>query len=120
MVVIALGLGSRKFASLLPHFIADHAGDALWTAAVYLTLAIAFPKWSPCRLGILSFGVSVMVEFSQLIDASWLNAIRATLPGKLLLGAGFLWIDLVRYLVGAVTATTLDWLMLGIHSRESR
>jgi len=40
-----------------------------------------------------------------------LNALRKTLPGRLLLGAGFLWIDLVRYAVGAVVVTMVDMVL---------
>ncbi|MGI9517780.1 MAG: DUF2809 domain-containing protein [Pirellulaceae bacterium] len=108
LVVVVLGLASRSFPDWLPSFITVHAGDAMWTVAAYLTLALAFPRWAPLRLGLVAFGVSVAVELSQLIDTSWLNLIRQTLPGRLLLGVGFLWSDLLRYLVGAVVVMTLD------------
>lgn len=110
LAVIGMGLATRKFADALPGFIANHGGDALWTVAVYLALAIVSPRTSPLKLGLLAFGISVAVEFSQLIDIAWLNGIRATLPGRLLLGSGFLWIDLARYFVGAAMAVGLDWL----------
>ena len=113
VVVIGLGLASRKFDRSLPAFVVANAGDALWTVAVFLTLAFLFPNWAPLRLGLIAFGMSVAVELSQLIDLAWLNAIRRTPPGRLLLGSGFLWVDLVRYLVGAIVATTLDWLWNG-------
>ena len=109
-VVIVLGLGSRKFGEFLPTFLAAHSGDVLWTVAVYLSLAMLAPKWSLAKLGLLAFGISVAVELSQLVDLDWLNAIRKTLPGRLLLGSVFLWIDLLRYFTGAVLATVLDWL----------
>lgn len=108
LVVILLGLGSRTFGQAIPSFLAAHAGDALWTVAVYLTLAIAFPKWPPLKLGLLALAISLGVEMSQLIQAPWLEAIRETLPGRLLLGSGFLWADLLRYAVGTLIAVTLD------------
>jgi hypothetical protein len=108
LVVIVLGLLSRSLGEHLPKFIADNAGDALWTVAVYLTLAIVLPRCPALRLGIAAFGISLAVELSQLIQVAWLNALRQTLPGRLLLGAGFLWIDLVRYGVGALAAAVID------------
>lgn len=51
-----------------------------------------------------SFGI----EFSQLYQAEWINSIRATILGGLILGKGFLWIDLVRYTVGITLSYGLD------------
>ena len=107
--VIVLGLASRKFALSLPGFVAANAGDALWTVAVFVTFAFCRPQTNSVLLGIAAFAMSVAVELSQLIEADWIGAIRGTLPGRLLLGSGFLWIDLVRYLVGACAATVMDW-----------
>ncbi len=108
LVVIPLGLASRKWGADLPVFIADNAGDALWTVAVYLTVALCFPRWRSVTVGCVALAISFGVELSQLIDVDWLNALRKTLPGRLLLGAGFLWVDLVRYAVGAIAATIVD------------
>ncbi len=107
-VVIALGLASRKFSAALPDFVSANAGDALWTVAVYLSLAILAPGCPPLKLGLLSLGISISVELSQLLDFGWLDAARKTLFGRLLLGRGFLWVDLVRYFAGAVIASATD------------
>ena len=40
------------------------------------------------------------VEISQLIRGDWLDTIRSTRLGMLLLGRGFLWSDLVAYAGG--------------------
>jgi hypothetical protein len=107
-IVIPLGLASRKFAGQIPEFLADHAGDFLWTVMIYLALAFLAPRWSPLKLFLIAFGISFAVELSQLINVAWLNALRKTLPGRLLLGAGFLWIDLLRYFCGALFAFAID------------
>ena len=118
-LVVILGLGSREFGDSLPRFLAENSGDALWTVAVYLSLAIIAPRWSTAKLFLLAFLISVMVELSQLFDFAPLNAIRATLPGRLLLGAGFLPIDLVRYLAGALLAVLLDSIFIKRRSANS-
>lgn len=111
-IVVLLGLGSRRFGDQLPQFVSANAGDALWTMAVYLTIATAAPRWSPLKLGLMALGISLAVEVSQLWEAPLLNAMRDTTPGRLLLGSGFLWIDMIRYFAGALIATTLDyWLV---------
>lgn len=56
----------------------------------------------------MSDGVSVFVECSQLVDVGWLNALRANKVGRLFLGAGFLWLDFLRYLTGASLAFAVD------------
>ena len=109
LLVVALGLASRKFP--LPNFLAANTGDALWTVAVYLTLAFVFPHLRPLHLGLAALSISLAVELSQLIDTPWLNTLRQTLPGKLLLGQGFQWLDLPRYLAGATLAALTDSLL---------
>jgi len=71
LVVVGLGLASRRFGASLPDFVSANAGDALWTVAVFVTLAILFPCWPTIRIGLLAFAISVIVEISQLSDASF-------------------------------------------------
>ena len=40
------------------------------------------------------------IEVSQLYHAEWIDSIRATTLGGLVLGYGFLWNDLVAYIIG--------------------
>ena len=105
---MAFGLASRKFDHHFPHILSDHAGDVLWTIAVYITLAWLFPRASLWRLGGAALAISFVVELSQLSDMAWLVNLRKTLPGRLLLGSGFVWIDLVRYTIGATLAVGVD------------
>ena len=56
-LVVVAGLASRRFGPLLPEFIASHAGDALWTVAVFVTLAICRPGASPLAVGAAAFGI---------------------------------------------------------------
>lgn len=124
LVVIILGLGSRRFPNALPAFLAENSGDALWTVAAYLTAALIFPNSSPARLGFIAFGVSLLVETSQLLQFPWLVWLRDWPLGRLFLGSGFLWIDWVRYAAGAIFAVGVDslWQHRGsccIRRRES-
>lgn len=59
----------------------------------------------------LAIGICVAVELSQLYHVPWLDAIRATTPGHLVLGSGFDARDLVAYAVGVLVAYGLDRLM---------
>ncbi|MCW1887420.1 DUF2809 domain-containing protein [Luteolibacter flavescens] len=101
-VVIAVGLFTRSsFAPfILPHFIRTYAGDVLWATMVFLGLGFLFPRASTVALGFSALGISFAVEFSQLIDVDWLNRIRATRLGALVLGRGWVATDLICYTVG--------------------
>lgn len=60
--------------------------------------------WAMC----LSCAFSWMIEFSQLIQTPWLIEIRSTVWGALILGHGFLVIDLIRYMVGILCMVMID------------
>lgn len=92
---VAAGLLSRKVGSL-PDFI----GDALWAMLVYCCWRILLPGRSRLISALLALAVSFAVEFSQLISAEWLDKIRSTFIGHMLLGQGFLWTDLIAYTGG--------------------
>lgn len=106
---IGLGLASR--AAPLPGPFAEHTGDALYTVAVCWALGLLRPRTPAVPLAVVAFGVSAAVEFSQRLDWPWLVALRGTTPGRLLLGQGFSWADLVAYAIGAALACCLGRLM---------
>ncbi|WHY75077.1 DUF2809 domain-containing protein [Fictibacillus enclensis] len=111
--MIMLGLASRLYGSSLPAFFAENAGDALWAAMVYFAFRYLFVRKSLGTAILLSFLFSFGVEFSQLYQDDWINQIRDTLLGALILGKGFLAVDLVRYSVGIILAAFLDkWVVL--------
>lgn len=109
---IALGLASRRDAPALPHIIAAYAGDALWAAMVFWIAAFIRPRANTRTLAASALSVSFAVELSQLYQAPWINEIRATRLGALALGHGFLWSDLVCYVVGIAIAAGVDLILV--------
>ncbi|MBH5318853.1 DUF2809 domain-containing protein [Paenibacillus sp. GSMTC-2017] len=107
-IILVAGLSTRQFAEYLPAFVASHFGDALWAAMIYCgfrTLAVTKKlEWAL----MLSIIFCVAIECSQLYQADWINHIRDTLIGGLILGNGYLSIDLVRYGVGILVAYIID------------
>lgn len=108
VITMALGLGSRKGAALLPHWIAEHAGDMLWAAMVYFGFRVLLVKSGLSKAAGWSLLFSFAIEFSQLYQAEWIQEVRSSLLGSLILGRGFLWIDLARYAVGIAVAFLID------------
>jgi hypothetical protein len=99
-LVIAAGLGSRVFGQHLPPLIATYAGDTLYATMVFVGLGLVAPRWSTARLAVTALAICCAIEISQLHHAPWIDALRRTLPGALVLGHGFLWSDLACYAAG--------------------
>jgi hypothetical protein len=108
MAVIALGLASRKYPFLFPAILGKYPGDALWALMVLLGCAFWRPRATTGRLALTALAISCLVEFSQLYQAPWINAIRHTTMGHLVLGSTFSWLDMVAYAVGISAGALLD------------
>jgi hypothetical protein len=108
LLIVAAGLGSRVFGPHLPALVATYAGDTLYATMVFVGLAILGPRWSTARLAVTALALSVAIEVSQLHHAPWIDAIRRTTPGALVLGYGFLWSDLACYVAGVALGAGID------------
>ncbi len=117
-LVCLLGIGSRRYAHVLPRFIAAFAGDTLWALAEFLGLGLVLPRASTRTIAFLAMAVSVAVELSQLYHAPWIDSIRQTTLGGLILGFGFLWSDLACYLVGVGLGAVIDVGMIAVKERR--
>nr|WP_053592092.1 DUF2809 domain-containing protein [Bacillus sp. FJAT-22090] len=107
-ITILLGIASRKWGLLLMPFLALNAGDVLWAMMVYFGFRFLLAHKRTLTVVMLSFLFSFCVEFSQLYQEDWINQIRGTSLGALILGKGFLTEDLIRYTAGIIFATVLD------------
>jgi hypothetical protein len=116
---IVIGLASRKFPGMLPAILGKYPGDALWATMVFFGLAVLMPKTSAIRLAVYALTFAYLIEFSQLYQAPWINSIRATTPGHLVLGNGFIWIDFVAYTIGVILGVLADKCMLPRSPKDS-
>ena len=106
--VIGLGLGVRRFPGLLPPFVAAYAGDTLWALLVFLVVAVLAPSWTTGRVATAAALFCVAIELSQLYQAPWIDAVRHTRLGGLILGYGFLWSDLLCYGAGILIGVLFE------------
>jgi len=111
---IVLGLISRKIAAYLPDFINLGLGDTLWAMMVYLLVASIFCRWSIARTALVSLTFCYLIEVSQLYHAPWIDSIRATRLGGLVLGFGFLWSDILAYTLGVAGVSIFECFALKI------
>lgn len=65
-----------------------------------LGLRVPASRVTTLTLALLALTFAWGVEFCQLYHAPWIDAIRATFPGRLVLGTAFNWPDLPAYAVG--------------------
>jgi hypothetical protein len=118
MATIAAGLGSRAYPTALPDIIARYAGDTLWAAMVFWLLALVCRRWRTALIAAASFAIAVAVETSQTYHAPWIDEIRETRIGGLLLGSDFLWSDLVCYALGIIIAAGIDSMLIARDARS--
>ena len=99
--VLLLGLASRRFLGEIP-FIKTYVGDVLWALMVFFGLAFTFNRWSTRAVALAALLFSFGIEVSQLYHAPWLDSLRTTRLGGLVLGFSFVWTDLLCYSVGVI------------------
>lgn len=110
IITIILGLLSRKVSGL-PHVISTYSGDVLWAMMVFFIIAFIFNKKSTIFIISWAIILSYSIEISQLYHAPWIDSIRNTTLGALVLGFGFLWSDLFCYTVGIIIGAIIDRLI---------
>jgi hypothetical protein len=110
LAIIALGLLTRLPIVSLPHVFAKYAGSILWGAMVYVVLRVVVPERELKDVALAAGVISAAVEFSQLIHWPWLDAVRSTTIGALLIGRAFSWWDIVSYWIGIALAVLGDGL----------
>jgi len=118
LAVIILGLCSRKFAAGLPEWINTYLGDALWALMIYLIVAMLFKNKGIKIVAIISLLFCYTIELSQLYHAPWIDSIRSTTLGGLVLGFGFLWSDMIAYTIGIAMGSGIESMIF--HSQKHK
>ena len=97
ILLIPIGLISRRIG-----WIPTETGDALWAMMVFCLWRIVLHNKKLPLVAITSLAHCYLVEFSQMITWRWLVSFRQTFIGHMMLGQGFLWIDLLAYSIGII------------------
>lgn len=99
IITIALGLLSREVKAV-PLLI----GDVLWASMVFYMVRFILIN-EPLRMVIIiSMLFCYGIEFSQIYQADWINHVRTTVFGRLVLGSVFSWGDILSYTAGVFVA----------------
>ncbi len=105
-LTIVIGICSRS--SNIPVFLYPYLGDVFYALMMYWIVAWFYNSKSRYFVLIMSIAICFLIELLQLYDARWINTIRHTTLGGLVLGYGFLWSDLICYSIGGMLGYYLD------------
>jgi hypothetical protein len=108
LFLVAAGLLWRSGVIPLPQWLSNNGGDTLWALMVFVGFGFLLPRASTWAVALLALAFAWGVEFSQLYHVPWLDAIRATIPGRLVLGNTFYWPDLIAYAVGIALGVWME------------
>lgn len=106
-LTVVIGLWSRQ----LPG-VPGSVGDLLWSTMVFFLVCAGWPRAGRCRSGAVALTISWVVELTQLFHPLWLDRIRGTTVGHLVLGSTFVWTDLLAYAAGVATGIVISRLLL--------
>jgi len=107
ILIIPIGLSTRKYGAGMPYVISAYGGDTLYATCWFFFLRLLLVKPPIWRIAAYTFIVCICIETLQLYQAPWMVRLRHTPPFGLILGYGFLWSDWLCYAVG----TLLGWLI---------
>lgn len=109
VMVIGAGLLWRSGWVPLPRSVSKYGGDALWALMVFFGLGFVFVRVSTLRVAASAVCFAWSVEFLQLYHAPWIDGIRSTRLGHLVLGSVFNGPDLMAYVVGIAVGVVVEW-----------
>ncbi len=108
ILTVILGLVTKFYTGLFSQWI-NNSFSSIFYEAFWIFLVIFIrPKFAPGWVAFWVFIFTSCLEFMQLWKPPFLQAIRATLIGKLLLGNTFVWWDFLYYVLGC----SLTWIIL--------
>ena len=110
LLVLGIGLLWRSGFLPFPYFIFKYGGDSLWALVVFLCFGFIYPRRSSVRIFFVAICFAWAIEFLQLYHAYWIDGIRATLLGRLILGTTFNSPDLLAYALGIAIGTFAEHL----------
>ena len=108
LIILTIGLGLFSRTEYIPALIYPYLGDLLYATMFYFLIGFLLPRLSSLSVFLISLGFCFFIEITQLYQADWINVIRQTRIGSLVLGHGFLWSDLLAYIAGSLVGFVLE------------
>lgn len=99
-----LAITTRTHSAWFHPLVVQYGGDIIWAGMFLFFMRIFFATMPLWKLALICYAMGVADELLQLYHAPWIEAIRHTRIGGLVLGFGFLWSDIICYAIGIVIA----------------
>src|SRR5690242_13332703 len=100
ILLVPLGVTTRRYHGFGASWVHAHAGDVAYAAFWFFVLQVLLPQLAIWKAAAADFLYCCLIEFSQMLHPPWLEALRRTLPGRLMLGSDFDPMDIADYAVG--------------------
>ncbi len=101
ILLVPIGYAARFYLSSDQEWLRNLLGNIAYESFWVLLVMFLFPTIAPIKAAIGVCLASFAIEFLQLWQPDWLQTLRATLPGRLVLGSSFYWLDFLQYGVGS-------------------
>ena len=79
-----------------------------WAMMIYFFFRIFSFKTRILKHGFFCLLYCYLTEISQLYHSPFIDSLRNTTIGRLVLGFGFLWTDIISYSIGILAAISFD------------
>lgn len=109
-IVVPLGYWVRFAPADEWAWLHDALGSVAYETFWILLILLIWPQGSIAKAAVAVFVATCALEVLQLWQPPFLQALRATLPGRLVLGNTFSWADFPTYAVGSFVG--YGWAML--------
>ena len=108
LLFMVVGYTSRQYYPNTGTFTHDYVGDAIWAGMIYWGFRMIQSNSTCLKSAIYAIIFCFGIEFLQLYHAPWLESLRHTKLGGLILGFEFLGSDLVSYTIGVLIAFIIN------------
>lgn len=114
IIIIPLGLVSKFYKGPLDQWLNNYSGGIFYEIFWILLVILIKPKIKPSIATLWVFMITALLEVLQLWHPPFLEAIRATLIGRLLIGTTFDWWDFLHYILGCTIT------LLGLNALQNK
>ncbi len=104
LLTVGLGLASKFYRGLGQGWLNNSLGGVFYEIFWVLALVLVMVKLKPLSAAIGVFVMTSILEILQLWHPPFLEAMRATFMGRMILGTTFVWSDFFYYVVGCAIA----------------